>query len=169
MSKLINDTLKYATLGKTKEEHIVVYLKPLVEEKLKDLTYLFQESNAKIDIDLPSRKVNCNPEQIGVLFYNLISNGIKFNDSTIPYIRIGFEDRGQEWLFYISDNGIGIEQEYSEVVFKAFKKLESTRKYPSSGIGLSLCKKIVDLHNGDIWHKPGKKEGTTFFFTLPKK
>jgi light-regulated signal transduction histidine kinase (bacteriophytochrome) len=113
--------------------------------------------------------VNCNPEQIGVLFYNLISNGIKFNDSTIPYIRIGFEDRGQEWLFYISDNGIGIEQEYSEVVFKAFKKLESTRKYPSSGIGLSLCKKIVDLHNGDIWHKPGKKEGTTFFFTLPKK
>ena len=169
MSKLIRGILSYSKLGKTEEKFEMVDLNFIVEEKLKDLTKVIHESKAHIDVNLPSSPVYCQPAQIGILFYNLINNGIKFNESEQPIIKIDFEEKSKEWLFSISDNGIGVEKEFFETIFKAFKRLNNRQEYSGSGIGLSICKRIVTLHKGDIWVESDSNSGTTFLFSIKKE
>lgn len=171
MSKLIRGILTYSKVDKTEDLMVESNLNEIIQEKLKDLSSLIQEKNALIHLHLPEKTVKCQPTQIGVLFYNLIYNGIKFNKNPLPTIDISFEEKVDEWIFSIADNGIGIEQQYAQVIFKAFKRLNNRSEFPGSGIGLSICKRIVNLHQGAMWlsSNPSERDGSTFYFSIKKE
>jgi light-regulated signal transduction histidine kinase (bacteriophytochrome) len=101
------------------------------------------------------------------LFQNLISDAIRFRAEEPPQIRISVEQKDQEWLFAVQDNGIGFEQEYGERIFVIFKRLHVKEKYPGTGIGLTLCRKIVECHGGQMWAESEVGQGATFYFTIP--
>jgi light-regulated signal transduction histidine kinase (bacteriophytochrome) len=105
--------------------------------------------------------------QIGQVFQNLILNGIKYHGEEAPKIYISAMKQGMEWIFSVKDNGIGIDPQYSNRIFEIFKRLNSRDKYPGTGIGLAICKKIVERHGGRIWVESELGKGSTFYFTLP--
>ena len=106
--------------------------------------------------------------RLGLVFYNLINNGLKFNDNPNPTITINAEIKSDKVLFSITDNGIGIEDKFKERVFEIFKRLHTREKYEGTGIGLALCRKIIYRHDGDIWLDSEKGKGTTFYFTISR-
>jgi len=105
--------------------------------------------------------------QIGQVFQNLRINGIKYHDEKAPKIHICAVKQGMKWIFSVKDNGIGIDPQYSERIFEIFKRLHTEEQYPGTGIGLSICKKIVERHGGRIWVESELGKGSTFYFTLP--
>jgi light-regulated signal transduction histidine kinase (bacteriophytochrome) len=104
--------------------------------------------------------------QLAQVFQNLISNAIKFRSEKVPEIEISAEKKADEWLFSIQDNGIGIDPRFSERIFEVFKRLHKKEEYPGTGIGLSICKKIVERHGGNIWVESEPGKGSIFYFTL---
>ncbi|MEM9023643.1 MAG: ATP-binding protein, partial [Bacteroidota bacterium] len=106
--------------------------------------------------------------RIQQLFQNLISNAIKYMDKPEGIIRIGCEDVSNEWHLYVADNGPGIEAKYFDRIFRIFQTLNSRDDYESTGVGLTIVKKIVDLHGGRIWVESEKGQGARFVFSLPK-
>ena len=169
MSSLISQILSYSKIEKIKGQFVEIDLTDLVKETLKDIESLIRERNVKVKIDLPKNKIACQPQRIKMLFHNLILNGIKFNESSNPEITISYKESEEEWLFSVSDNGIGIEDEYQEYIFKPFKRLNSREKFSGNGIGLSICKRVIYIHCGKIYCSKNKNEGTTFHFTIAKK
>lgn len=167
MSSLINGVISYTRLDGSQERFQEVELKALVENKIKDLERVIRLSNAHLEIDLPDQPVYCQPDRIGMLFNNLIGNGIKFNERQ-PLIRISYEEKADAWLFIVEDNGIGIEADYEEYIFKPFKRLHTRDKYSGNGIGLSICRRIVKIHGGKIWFETKESGGTKFYFTVRK-
>ena len=107
--------------------------------------------------------------QMVQLFQNLLANAIKFRGSRPPEIRVGAEERPDDWLFSVNDNGIGIEPEATDRVFEVFQRLHTDDEYPGTGIGLALCRSIVERHGGTIWVSSTPGEGSTFFFSIPKR
>ena len=107
--------------------------------------------------------------QMASLLQNLISNAIKFHDGKDPNVHVSCENKGNEMLFSVSDNGIGIDAEYKDKVFIIFQRLHSRDAYEGTGIGLAVTKKIVERHGGKIWFESEVGKGTTFFFTLPNE
>ena len=105
--------------------------------------------------------------QLAQVFQNLIINGIKFQSEEAPLIYISAEKKAKEWVFSVQDNGIGIDPQYSERIFEVFKRLHTKEDYPGTGIGLAVCKKIVERHGGRIWVESELGKGSTFYFTLP--
>ena len=105
--------------------------------------------------------------QIGRTFQNLIGNAIKFCDSNSPQVHLSAQKDDGEWIFSVKDNGIGIAPEYSEQIFKIFKRLHTRDEYKGTGIGLAVCKKIVERHNGRIWVESEPGKGSTFYFSIP--
>ena len=122
----------------------------------------------EIRVNIPSLpSVNGDKYRLQQLFQNLISNAVKYNDKNQGYIEIGFTDKNEFWEFSIKDNGKGIDEVYFNKIFKVFEKLENIEG--STGVGLSIVKKIVDLYGGKIWLTSEPGIGSTFYFTLKKK
>jgi signal transduction histidine kinase len=166
MSNLIFDLLEYSRIGRD-TERTAVNCDILVKNILKDLETTINEKNATIRVDkLP---VVNGYSYLKSLFQNLISNAIKFvRHGERPFVHISCADNRKEFLFSIRDNGIGIEKIYQERIFVIFQRLHTRTEYPGTGIGLSQCKKIVDLHGGKIWIESEVGKGSTFYFTIPK-
>ena len=167
MSKLIQNLLKYSRVGRKESALRSVKLDRIVEAKLFGLKQKIEETKAKIEISEMPIDVYCEPDQIGMVFYNLITNALKFN-SDAPEVKIGYQDKAGELLFFIKDNGIGIDKRYETKVFEIFKRLHRREDYEGTGIGLALCKKIIARHGGKIWFESVLNKGTIFYFTISK-
>lgn len=168
MQSLINDLLAYSRVGTRGGSFQSVEARSAVDAALHNLSASIQESGATVAADhLP--RVWADLIQLVQLFQNLIGNAIKFRGERPPEIRIGARREGDAWLFWVRDNGIGIAPEYAERVFLIFQRLHTRSKYPGTGMGLAICKKIVERHGGRIWLESQPGEGTTFYFTLSDK
>lgn len=168
MSSLIKSLLQYSRVGRKEAEAKAVDIKKIVEHKLLDLDQMIKNRNAIVTIKEIPRNIVCEPVQIGLVFYNLIVNGLKFNKSVQPTITITSKELEEHWCFSVTDNGIGIEDTYKDKIFEIFKRLNRRDEYDGTGIGLALCKKIVYRHKGKIWFDSKLNEGTTFYFTISK-
>lgn len=167
MKQLINDLLLYSRVQRNKGKFDLVSVEDIVHNVLEGLALNIEENQAEITYDtLP--KIHSNEGQLSQLFQNLLTNAIKFrNQETSPKVHIGVEKQGEEWLFCVRDNGIGMQPDYFERIFIIFQRLHSRKKYPGTGIGLAICKRIVQNHGGHIWVESEVGNGTTFYFTLP--
>ncbi len=164
MRNLINSLLEYSRINRLKAFE-KVDLNVLTKEVLHDLKGRIVESKATITIDeLPI--VFGDHVLLSQLFLNLIANAIKFKGANQPIIHISFKKQKDEFLFSVKDNGIGIKPQYSEKIFVIFQRLNSKEKYEGTGIGLAICKKIVERHEGKIWIESEIDKGTTFYFTI---
>ena len=166
MKMLIKNLLDYSRIGNKKELE-QVNCKTILSQVFEDLNKLITEENATIQVEeLPV--VNGYSTEIQQLFQNLIMNAIKFRRKDVsPQIDISVKQIKGYWEFAIKDNGIGIEETHNERIFIIFQRLHTRNEYKGSGIGLSHCKKIVELHGGKIWVNSTPGEGSTFSFTLP--
>ncbi len=169
MGNLVNALLKYSTVKIDYEELPTENMNDILDEVMTIISFSVQESGADIRTRLLPESVKCDRTKIKQLFQNLISNAIKFRKKdTDLVIEINCTDKGDFHIFNVSDNGIGIDAEYHSKIFKMFKRLHKNDNYEGTGIGLSISKKIIDQHHGEIWLESAKDEGTTFYFSLPK-
>jgi PAS domain S-box-containing protein len=167
MQELINDLLNYARIGKTQLPVSSVDCNKLLQEVINNLDAEIHENKAKIHIaKLPVVKGSYS--QLLQLFQNLIGNAIKFHSNEAPEVYIDCTENASEYQFSVKDNGIGIDESYKEKVFVLFQRLHERSKYPGTVIGLSVCKKIVELNGGKIWIDSKLGTGSTFHFTIPK-
>ncbi len=167
MQALINDLLAYSRVNTKARPFQPADCRRIVETVLADLRMAIEESGAHIQVDeLPT--VTGDATQLAQLFQNLIANAIKFRRAEAPEVRVSVEPVAEGWRFAVSDNGIGIASEYFELIFVLFQRLHSRREYAGTGIGLALCKKIVERHGGHIGVSSQEGRGSTFFFTLPR-
>lgn len=170
MHELIEGLLKYSTLNLEENDLSITNFNKLVKLIVADIQYSIQESNAIIEVSKLPEELLVNRLMIKQVFQNLISNAIKFRKKgQKSIVKINCEARMKDYLFSIEDNGIGIDENYHKIVFKLFNRLHKSKGYKGTGIGLSICKKTIELHGGEIWLESEVGEGTTFFFTLPKK
>ncbi len=168
MNVLLDDLRDYAMVNKGEAMTQAVDLNLAVQQVKQNLQINIEESNAVIEVgSLPT--VNAVFTHILQLFQNLISNAIKFRKDIPPKISIQSEERNEDYLFSVSDNGIGIEKEYIGQVFTLFKRLHTEQEYEGTGIGLAICQKIIYSYGGDIWVESVPQNGATFYFTFPKK
>jgi light-regulated signal transduction histidine kinase (bacteriophytochrome) len=138
-----------------------------MKQVLKNLEASIKESNAEIIAEnLPT--VLANSTQLQQVLQNLVANSIKFRGARVPRVSIRAKQVGAEWLFELSDNGIGIAAEHADRIFVIFQRLHTREEYSGNGIGLSICKKIIERHGGRIWVSANEQEGATFHFTLPQ-
>jgi len=169
MSKLIHSLLTFSTVGRKDVVYANIDLKTLLEVKILDLSEIIKDKNATVQIgNLP--EIIGERTQIGIVFFNLINNAIKFNTQAEPLAIIKEEETDEAfWKFSVTDNGIGIEPQYKDKIFGIFKRLHGKREYEGTGIGLSVCQKIILRHQGSIWFESTPGKGTTFYFTIKKE
>jgi len=166
MQALINDLLAFSRVGTKAKPFAPTDCMRIVRTALADLQFAIEECGARVDIgDLPM--VMGDATQLSQLFRNLISNAIKFHRDEPPVVRMCAEPAGAFWRFTVSDNGIGIAAEYFERIFVIFQRLHGRGQYAGTGIGLAICKKIVERHGGRIEVRSVVGEGSAFVFTLP--
>ncbi|MEP7106854.1 MAG: two-component regulator propeller domain-containing protein [Ferruginibacter sp.] len=167
MKVLIKDLLDFSRIG-TNAELEKIDCNTILENVLADIRVLIKESKAGIQYTrLPV--IYGYPTEIKQLFQNLVINAVKFRKKdTVPQIKIAVQETGRYWEFIISDNGIGIEKQHSERIFVIFQRLHTRKEYTGSGIGLSHCKKIVEMHKGKIWVESVSGEGSSFHFSIPQ-
>jgi light-regulated signal transduction histidine kinase (bacteriophytochrome) len=166
MQTLINDLLQYSRVGTRGKALAPTDTNQVLDAARANLRMVLEETGAEITSDeLPT--VMGDPVQLSQLFQNLIGNAVKFRKEDVPArIHVGAERRDGEWIFSVEDNGIGIEPEYLERIFVIFQRLHARTEYAGTGIGLAVCKKIVERHGGKIWVESAPGEGSTFYFTL---
>ena len=165
LENLINAILQYSRIGRQAVKDELVDINKVVKETI-DL--LSPPMNISIEVVTQLPEMMINKIRIGQVFQNLIGNAIKFMDKGIGYIQIGHEENGEELLFYVIDNGPGIDKKYFDKIFQIFQTLTSRDEKESTGVGLALVKKIVELYGGTIWIESEKDKGSTFKFKLPK-
>jgi light-regulated signal transduction histidine kinase (bacteriophytochrome) len=166
MQRLINDLLAYSHVGTRDKPFEVTDCYSVLGQAIANLRPGIEANHAIIaNDDLPSVMVDAS--QMVQLFQNLIGNAIKFCGERSPRIHVSARQKGDEWVFSVQDNGIGIESQYKEKIFVVFQRLHAPEEYPGTGMGLAICKKIVERHGGRIWVDSESGKGSTFYFTIP--
>jgi PAS domain S-box-containing protein len=166
MRVLIQDLLALARIHSRGDMLAPVSLEEVLAETLQGLRVVLAESGAAVTHG-PLPVVHADPIQMRQLFSNFISNALKFQGTDPPAVHVHAEREGAGWMISIRDNGIGIEAQYLERIFIVFQRLHGRDDYPGTGIGLALCKRIVERHGGRIWVESEPGRGSAFFFTLP--
>ncbi|MEO0995975.1 MAG: ATP-binding protein [Pseudomonadota bacterium] len=182
MQQMISSLLELSRIGRRGDEFVAQDLDGSLQEALANLKMTIDESGAVITHD-PMPVISCIPPRMTQLFQNLIGNAIKYRGDDAPRVHVGVEPvpstarermayattiRNQTmWRFCIRDNGIGIDEQYAKRIFIVFQRLHARGEYPGTGIGLALCKKIVETHHGRIWMRSTPGRGSRFYFTLP--
>jgi PAS domain S-box-containing protein len=167
MQRLIDDLLAYSRVGTQGKPPAPIPANLALDQALENLKLALAESKAEVKHE-PLPTVSVDDVQLTQVFQNLIANAIKFRGEEPPRIRIAAEARGKEWVFSVRDNGIGIDPQHLERIFILFQCLNPRGKYPGTGIGLAMCKKIILRHGGRIWAESEPGKGSTFYFALPR-
>ncbi|MGB1241254.1 MAG: ATP-binding protein [Chitinophagales bacterium] len=168
MHKLLTDLLAYSRIGMQEGNHTeLLNLNDIIKQVSSNYQTSIKKHNAQIiSTNLPT--IHANRIQMIQLFQNLIGNAIKFKSEEAPEIHIHCAENTKEFTISVRDNGIGMEQEYTDKIFVIFQRLHNRTKYEGTGIGLSICKKIVEQHDGKIWVESQSGDGSTFYFSIPK-
>jgi PAS domain S-box-containing protein len=169
MRELILNLLHYSQLGKMEVARETLNMKELVNQAMQNVKKAVETSNAQVTIENNVDHVEGNPVQLVQLMQNLVSNALKFTDGDRPSVKISCDRQDSHIQCSVSDNGIGIAHDDLGKVFEIFKRLNTEKEFPGTGIGLAICKKIVDMHGGRIWVESEQGKGTTFYFTLHEK
>lgn len=170
MQDLIENLLEISRIERKKNPIEEVDVRNILKEVELRLEHAIKEKNVKIiitDNKLPI--IFCDRIRMTEVFANLVSNAIKYCDKTPPRVEVGCNDRDEFYEFYVRDNGIGIEEQYYDRIFKIFQRLGRRENYEGTGAGLTIVKKIVEMHKGKIWVESKVGEGSTFYFTIPKR
>jgi signal transduction histidine kinase len=168
LQKLINDLLLFSRVGRTDREVEMLDCNSILEKVIQSMNYTIEENKATVTYDkLPV--IKGNESNFIQLFQNLIGNALKFHGQEPPHVHVKAVQKGDEWLFSVRDNGIGIEPQYKHRIFQIFQRLHIRDEYPGTGIGLSICKKIVETYNGRIWVDSELGKGSVFYFTIAEK
>ncbi|HEV7220938.1 MAG TPA: ATP-binding protein [Terriglobales bacterium] len=166
MQDLIHDLLRFSRIGREEMAFQTTDCNIVVKQAITNLEASIHETAATVTCNrLPV--LMANGPQLEQVFQNLISNAIKFRDGAIPFIDISAESKDGTWIFSVSDNGIGIAPEHADVIFSIFQRLHTRTEYSGNGIGLSICKKIIEQHGGKIWLGNHSGTGCTFNFSIP--
>jgi PAS domain S-box-containing protein len=168
MQALIDGLLMYSRAGTSEYAFAPVDCSALVQQVLTTLHHAIIGAEAEVTVD-PLPTILGDPTQLSQLFQNLISNGIKFVEEGSPHVHVSAERIDGAWAFSIADNGIGIEPRHAERIFNVFQRLHSREEYAGSGVGLAICKRIVERHGGTIWVEPSPEGGSKFSFTIPDR
>ena len=165
MQRLILDLLAYSRVNTAGRQFEPTAMETVLKAALNNLTNAVKESQAIITHD-PLPAVMGDDKQLAQLFQNLLSNAVKFGGAQPPRIHISAKQTDGEWLFSVRDHGIGLDPQYADRIFVIFQRLHTRAEYPGTGIGLAICKKIVERHGGRIWVESELGKGATFYFTL---
>ena len=166
MQKMINKVLLYSRIGKQSKPLRPIDCEDILDQVVANLAASIQESGVIVTRD-PLPTVMANDALLIELFQNLIGNAVKFRGKKLPGIHIKAEKKGSDWVFSVRDNGIGVDPRHAERIFQIFQRLHGRNKYPGTGIGLAVCKKIVERFGGRIWVESETGKGSTFYFTIP--
>jgi PAS domain S-box-containing protein len=169
MKALIEDLLEFSRLEKGSISYENIEVSIVIEEAKKELQHQLDKSKAELNIVGQLPVIYCDNARMVQVFINLISNSIKYVDThNVPRVEIGYTDRGTFNEFYIKDNGIGINRKYHDKIFNIFQRLHLPEEYEGTGVGLTIAKKVIEMHKGKIWVESEEGKGSTFFFTIPK-
>jgi light-regulated signal transduction histidine kinase (bacteriophytochrome) len=166
MQGLIQDLLSYSRVGTKGKEFARIDCEAVIARTLTALQVAIQESGASVTHE-PLPTVLGDETQLVQLFQNLIGNAIKYRNSKAPEVHVSCAQKGSEWVFAVKDNGVGIDSRYAQRIFVIFQRLHTREEYVGTGIGLAICKKIVERHGGRIWVESELGNGATFLFTIP--
>jgi PAS domain S-box-containing protein len=166
MQQLINDLLSFSRVGTRGKPFVATDCNTVLQQVLGNLEIAIAESGARVTSD-PLPTLPADDVQLGQLLQNLLSNAIKFRGAEPPQVHIGAQRDAAGWVLSVADNGIGIDPKYAERIFVIFQRLHTKADYPGTGIGLAICKKIVERHGGRIWVESRPGAGSTFQFSLP--
>jgi signal transduction histidine kinase len=170
MQDLINDLLAFSRVGRMEQPHVDVDCGVLFDRVRADLSRAIEESGATVEVDGALPTVHGDASLLRLVFQNLVANAIKFRADEAPRVTLSAERDGECWRFRCTDNGIGIDPEYAERIFVLFQRLHPRTQYEGTGIGLAMCRKIVEYHGGSMWLDADATAlggGSTFYFTLP--
>ena len=166
MQALVNALNAYSTLGSAEHAPVPVDLNEIVRQAVGSLQAAIEDAGATVNVgEMPT--VKADGAQLAEVFQNLISNSLKFVESEAPEVTVTAERRSDAWCFCVADNGIGIKPEHRNRIFEMFRRLHRKDQFTGTGIGLTICRKIVSRHGGRIWVEPGKSGGSVFRFTIP--
>jgi len=168
MDMLIHDLLEYSRVEAKGKDFGPVNCSVALQEAVNNLHSAIEESGAELTYDLLPTVI-ADASQLSRLFQNLISNAIKFRGNEPLKISISGQQKGDKWIFSVKDSGIGIDPQFFERIFLIFQRLHTREEYPGTGIGLAICKKIIENHGGRIWVESEPGKGSTFYFTLPDR
>ncbi|MBE3037181.1 MAG: PAS domain S-box protein [Candidatus Atribacteria bacterium] len=168
MQQLINDLLAFSRAGASSKPFENIDMESVLKIAELNLGLAIKESKAKITWE-PLPVIKADEAQMVQIFQNLIDNAIKFRDKEPPIIHISAKQEESDWIFWVKDNGIGIDPKYFDRIFLIFQRLHNRDKYPGTGIGLAIVKRIVESYGGRVWIESELQKGSTFYFTIPKK
>lgn len=167
MRQLIQDLLQLSRVGSQGKPFVPFPGEEMIQRVEASLALMAEDCGGSLSHD-PFPEIQGDRMQLSQLFQNLLANGLKFHGENPPRVHVGVEERGEEWIFSVGDNGIGIEERFQERIFQVFQRLHTRESYEGTGIGLAICRKVVQRHQGRIWFESTPGEGSTFFVALPR-